>query len=183
MPEKRSTLQEEIVQDVMPDGEDRKIESYSVVLDSIRSEIETMDSFTLKFSVLLRIPVTKVKHMVKRLPCTLWRGKSLSKAKMLVELAGEAGGNARVVEQEEKPDARAGKKSKKEEEGAACSKCGFPLKQGDEFCNFCMTPVKGSAGSRPSAPVVEKPPQIPPARLFFYLVLVLVAVVLAFLLR
>ncbi len=180
---KRSTLQEEVAHDVLSDGEDRTIESYSVILDSIRSEIETMDSFTLKFSVLLKIPVTKVKHMVKRLPCTLWRGKSLSKAKMLVELASEAGGNARVVENEKAPSAEAGEKSKKEKDKTACPKCGFPLKQGDEFCNFCMTSVKERAGTRTSAPIIEKNPQIPPARLFFYIVLVLIAVVLAFVLR
>jgi hypothetical protein len=183
MSEKRSTLQEDIARDVLPEGEDRKIESYSVVLDSIRSEIETMDSFALKFSVLLKIPVTKVKHMVRRLPCTLWRGKSLSKAKMLVELAGEAGGNARVVENEETPRASEGEKPKKGDERTVCSKCGFPLKQGEEFCNFCMTSVKDQAGRRSSAPVVEKNPQIPPARLFFYIVLVLIAVILAFVLR
>jgi hypothetical protein len=183
MPEKRSTLQDEIAQDVMPDGKEGKIESYSVVLDSIRSEIETSDSFALKFSVLLKTPVTRVKHMVKRLPCTLWRGKSFPKAKMLVELVVEAGGDARIVENREASSVKSGSGAKQADEKLICSKCGFPMKTGDEFCNFCMTSVKESAEKRPSVPVVEKKHQIPPARLFFYIVLLLIVVIFAFVVR
>jgi len=102
---------------------------------------------------------------------------------MLVELAAEAGGNASIVENEETAQTGAEKKPDKEDTGAVCSKCGFPLKQGDEFCNFCTTPVKEQSGKRTSAPIVEKNPQIPPARLFFYLVLLVIAVILAFVLR
>lgn len=183
MPEKRSTLQENIERDIMPEGKEGKVDSYSVVLDSIRPEIETMDSFSLKFSVLLRTPVTKVKYMVKRLPCTLWRGKSRSKARTLVELAEEAGGVAHIVENHDAPSAGVGSKAKNDADKAICQKCGFPLKEEDKFCNFCMTPVKESTGKRTSAPVVEKNPQIPPARLFFYLVLLFIVVILAFVLR
>jgi hypothetical protein len=183
MPKKHSTLQEDIAQDIMPDGDEGKIESYSVVLDSIRSEIETMDSFALKFSVLLHIPVTRVKHMVKHLPCALWKGTSASKARMLVELAGEAGGNARIIENHKAPTAGTGSNDKKTADKSVCSKCGFPLKKEDEFCNFCMSPIKEPSGTRNAPTVVEKSPQIPPTRLFFYLVMLLIAVILAFALR
>lgn len=182
MPEKRSTLQDEIAHDVLPDDSEHDIKGYSVVLESIRSEIETSDSFALKFSVLLKIPVTRAKHMVKHLPCTMWRGGSLPKAKMLVELAAEAGGNARIVESEASKPARADV-PKQAREKAACQKCGFPLKEGDEFCAFCMTPLEAQVGKRVSGPVIEKHPQIPPARLLFYIVLLLVVVILAFALR
>ena len=183
MSEKRSTLNEEIVDDLMPGGKEAGADSYSVVLESIRSEIETLDSFSLKFSVLLKMPVTRVKHIVKRLPATLWKGTSLSKAKALVELAEEAGGIARIDENQAAPEPAAAEKSKDTGGKLECAKCGFPLKKDDEFCNFCMTPVKEPAGSRVSAPVVEKQAQIPPARLLFYSVLLLMGVILAFVLR
>jgi hypothetical protein len=183
MSEKRSTLQEDIAQDIIPEGKEGKADSYSVVLDSIRSEIETAASFSLKFSVLLKMPVTRMKHIVKQLPSTLWRGKNLSKAKMLVELAEEAGGVAHIVENHDAPPDAAGNKAKKDADKAVCSKCGFPMKKEDKFCNFCMTPVKESIGARTSAPVFQKTPQIPTARLFFYFVLLLIVVILAFVLR
>lgn len=182
MSEKRSALHEDIAKDLMPEENEGKVESYSVVLDSVRPEIETLDSFSLKFSVLLKMPVTRMKHIVKRLPSTLWKGKSLSKAKMLVELAEEAGGLAHIVENRESPKAAAPEK-KKSHDKTACSKCGFPLKKDDEFCNFCTTPVKEPTGTRVSAPIVEKQAQIPPSRLFFYIVLLLLGVILAFVLR
>ena len=183
MPKKRMTLQEDIAEDIIPEGKGSEIESYSVVLESIRTEIETMDAFTLKFSVLLRIPVTKVKHMVKQLPCALWKGTSLSKAKMLVELAGEAGGVASIVENHKTPAPAAEEKENRSNGKSVCSKCGFPLKRDDEYCNFCMTPVNATPPTKHAKTVVEKSPQIPPARLFFYLVLLLIAVILAFALR
>ena len=183
MSDERSTLQDEIANDVGPEGTERVIESYSVVLDSIRSEVETADSFALKFAVLLKIPVTKAKHMVRRLPSTIWKGGSHAKAKMLVELAAEAGGNARVVANEQAPPPRTESAPKKARGKAVCQKCGFPLKPTDEFCNFCMTPVNEQAGTRAPVPTVEKRSPIPPSRLLFYLVLMLAATALAFLLR
>ena len=184
MPEKRPTLQEDIVQDIMPEDTERKVDSYSVVLDSIRLEIETMDSFSLKFSVLLKMPVTRVKYLVKRLPNTLWKGKSPSKAKVLVELAEEAGGVAHIVEHHDVPSVSAESKEKKVGGKTECSKCGFPLKKDESFCGFCMTPVEELKGTRTPAPVVvEKNPQIPISRLLFYLTILFVVVILAFVLR
>jgi hypothetical protein len=183
MPKKHSTLQDDIAEDIIPDANEGKVESYSVVLESIRTEIETMDSFALKFSVLLKIPVTRVKHMVKHLPCALWKGTSASKARMLVELAGEAGGVARIVENLEAPSAEKEDKEEKTAGKSVCSKCGFPLKKEDEYCNFCMTPVNASSARRNAPTVIEKSPQIPAARLFFYLVLLLIVVIFAFVLH
>ena len=183
MPKKQPMLHDDIAGDIMPEDIEKKVDSYSVVLDSIRSEIETLDSFSLKFSVLLKMPVTRVKHIAKRLPSTLWKGKSQSKAKMLVELAEEAGGVAHIVENNDVTTVPISEEVKKTGDKTACPKCGFPLKKEDEFCNFCMTSVKETAGTRKTAPVVVKNPQIPTARLFFYLVLLFIAVILAFALR
>ena len=128
MPEKHS-LPDEVVQHLVPEESADETVDYSVVLDSIRYEMETIDSFSLKLSVLLRQPVTKVKHMVRKLPASLWRGKSVSKARKLLELVEEAGGVARIAENHCRPGERAGRQMQEE---TVCGKCGFPLKKEDE---------------------------------------------------
>jgi hypothetical protein len=179
MPEKHS-LPDEVVKHLVPEESAAEVIGYSVVLDSIRSEIETVDSFTLKLSVLLKQPVTKVKHMVRRLPGSLWRGKSISKAKKLLEFIEEAGGVAHIVENHSTPAENAGEQ---EQEGTVCRKCGFPLKKDDDYCDFCMTPLKEPNEKPVNIPAVVKQPSIPPARLLFYLIVLVAAVLLALALR
>ena len=146
--------------------------------------METIESFALKFAVLMRLPVTKVKHMVSRLPNTIWTGKKRSKANTLLELIEEAGGIGRVVEKFEQP-AKSGESEKAQSPSdGLCRKCGFPLKKDEGFCSFCMSPVKEQQ-SKPAAsrPIVEKSPMIPPARFLFYFAILLVGVILAIVLR
>lgn len=184
MSSKKASLQEEIMEDLVPDENEGKVIGYSVVLDSINSAMETPESFALKFSVLMRIPVTKVKYMVSRMPNTIWTGKKRSKANMLLELIGEAGGVARIVEKLERPGRidEAGKEQSPSE--GLCRKCGFPLKKDEKYCDFCMTPVKEQE-RKPivSKPIVEKSPMIPPARFLFYFFILLAGVILAVVLR
>jgi hypothetical protein len=113
---------------------------YKVVLDGVRTEVETHASFALKFSLLASLPVTKIKHMTKNLPATVWKGQGKSRAFNLLNLIEEAGGTGRVVEEEYSPDMErvAGGDGAK---GRACPQCGFPLKEEDLFCSFCLTPV------------------------------------------
>ena len=184
MSRKKASLQEEITEDLVPEGNEGKVIGYSVVLDSINSAMEIPESFALKFSVLMRIPVTKVKHMVSRLPNTMWTGKKLSKANMLLELIGEAGGVARVVEEFERPGGTDEEEKKQSPSEGLCRKCGFPLKKDEKYCDFCMTPVKEQEGKPvASRPVVEKSPMIPPARFLFYFFILLAGVILAVVLR
>ncbi len=118
----------------------KKSVRYQVVLDGVRTEVETPASFALKFSLLANLPVTKVKHLMRLLPAVLWTGQRKSQALSLLNLVEEAGGTGRVVEEEYTPDMEhvAGEKSTR---GKVCPKCGFPIKKEDLFCNFCMTPV------------------------------------------
>lgn len=113
---------------------------YRVILDGVRTEVETNASFALKFSLLASLPVTKVRHMMAKLPTTVWVGTKRSRARSLLNLIEEAGGTGRVVEEEYAPDMErvAGEESLKER---ICPQCGFPLKEEDLFCNFCLTPV------------------------------------------
>jgi hypothetical protein len=180
MPEKQSSMPDEVLQHIVSEEGGEEIIAYSVVLDSVRSEIETIDSFALKLSVLLKQPVTKVKHMVRRLPDTLWRGKSIAKAKKLIELIEEAGGVARIVEDHSAPKEAAGGQ---ERDGTVCRKCGFPLKPEDEYCSFCMTALKESNAKPASMPAVVKSPAIPHSRMIFYLIVLVAVVILAFVLR
>lgn len=184
MSKKKASLQEEIAEDLVPEESEGNIIGYSVVLDSINSDMETLESFALKFSVLMRLPVTKVKHMVSRLPNTIWKGSKRSKANMLLELIHEAGGVARIVENYERLDEAGKAEEEKSSSDGLCRKCGFPLKKDEDFCDFCMTPVKEQQ-SQPAAskPVVEKSPMIPPSRLAFYFVLLVAGVILAIVLR
>jgi hypothetical protein len=185
MSKNKVSLQDEASQGVMPEGDDSKVTGYSVVLDSIKGEFETQESFALKFSVLMRLPVTKVKHMISRLPNTIWTGKKLSKANALLELIDEAGGVGHIVENIERPGEKA-EEPEKEESGSegTCQKCGFPLKEKESYCSFCMTPVKGQQSKKsPHKPVIEKSPMIPSTRLLFYIIILLAGVVLAIVLR
>jgi len=118
----------------------KKSMRYRVLLEGVRNEVETPASFALKFSLLASLPVTKVKHMMKSLPASVWLGKRKNQALSLLNLIEEAGGTGRVIEEEYAPDMErvAGDGAVK---GHACPQCGFPLKKEDLFCNFCMTPI------------------------------------------
>ena len=184
MSKKKTSLQEEIVEDLVPGENEGTVVGYSVVLDSIKSDMETLESFALKFSVLMQLPVTKVKHMVSRLPNTIWKGAKRSKANMLLELIEEAGGVGRVVENYERPAESEEAQAEQPSSSGLCSKCGFPIKMEEEFCSFCMTPLKEQQQrTHASKPVVEKSPMIPPARFIFYFALLLGGIILAVVLR
>ncbi|HSG29387.1 MAG TPA: hypothetical protein VLA34_12975, partial [Candidatus Krumholzibacterium sp.] len=43
-----------------------------VVMDGVHHEMETLDSFAIKFSLLTNMPVTRVKHLMRKLPASLW---------------------------------------------------------------------------------------------------------------
>ena len=184
MSRKKVSLQDEILDDLALDENDGTVIGYSVVLDAINSDMETLDSFALKFSVLMRIPVTKVKHMASRWPNTIWTGQNRSTANMLLQLMGDAGGAGRVVENFERPGEIDETEKEKSPSDGLCKKCGFPMKEDEEYCSFCMTSVK-ERKSKPvvSKPVIEKIPMIPPARFLFYFVILVAGVILAIVLR
>lgn len=155
----------------------RKI--YSVILEGVASEIETLDSFAIKFGLLSNIPVTKVKYLVKNIPTAIWTGPSGSRAKGLLSLINEAGGKGRIEAKNPQPVKPAAVETPqvKKLEGSKCLKCGFPLGVEDEFCQFCMTPIgEVHKKSHKSKKKGDKFP-VPPSRLLFYMFLLLASII------
>jgi len=134
---------------VSPSMTPAKRNTYSVILEGFDDAMENAESFAIKFSVLARVPVTKIKHIVKRLPATLWKGQAKSRALHLLSLIEEAGGIGRLVE-EAVPIGSEGVTGERGTQGGklTCRKCGFPLKKNDEYCDFCMTPVNESVSEK-----------------------------------
>ncbi|OQX85250.1 MAG: hypothetical protein B6D63_02680 [Candidatus Latescibacteria bacterium 4484_7] len=142
--------------------------TYRVIIDGINAEVETKDSFAIKLSLFAKLPVTKVKHMVKTLPSVALRFSDELRAKKLVSLIEEAGGYAHIEADKKKA---VPKKAKSKER--FCRKCGFPLKDGEKYCSFCLTPVDEAEEEHVKA--AEKALQkkkrvrsIPPKRLYVY---------------
>ena len=155
--------------------------AYSVVLDGVENEIETIDSFAIKFGLLANMPVTRARHLVGKLPSVVWTGDSQSRAQGLLSLIIEAGGAGRVVEERESQAARGGTNHAQPGSGGGiCGKCGFPLKKGEEICQFCLTPSKDRAPRRGPAPAAAKRIfKIPPARMLLYLVILFAALIVS----
>jgi hypothetical protein len=154
---------------------------YSVILEEIRPDVETPDSFAIKFSLLTKTPISKMKHIVSSLPTPIWTGQGTSRAENILALIEEAGGRGSIVEGEEatlvKGSSRAGKNR------VSCRWCGFPIKAGDTHCDFCMTPVgdvekEEIHWERGSAQAI-----IPPKRLLCYILILVAGVIFAIVTR
>lgn len=136
--------------------------TFTVILDSLDGGVETPDSFAIKFSLLTRTPVTKVKHTIRRLPARIWSGEGRGRAERILAYIQEAGGNGRVIEGGARPAPSAGlaedraaalrenaakgppavaEREQAPKDRSACAYCGFPLGEGDRYCGFCRTPV------------------------------------------
>ena len=160
-------------------GSGKKV--YSVVIEGVESQIETLDSFAIKFGLLSNIPVTKIKYIVKTIPAVIWTGSSKSRAKGLLSLIVEAGGKGKIEVKSQRPakvpeiEAREVKRLG----GRMCHKCGFPIGEKDEFCQFCMSPV-GEVHKKPHKKDKEQKSSkfpVPPARLLFYMFFLLAGLI------
>jgi len=125
-----------------PDGQ----KSYRVILEDILSGIETTDSFAIKFSLLTKTPISKIKHVVHRLPATIWSGQGRSRAEHILALIEEAGGKGKIVETGSvaPPPASSvgpGGPAKPAKSKQTCRWCGFPMKEEETRCGFCMMAV------------------------------------------
>lgn len=183
MPKSGSTKDEKLKVDLGDlELELKKSIRYQVVLDGVRTEVETNASFALKFSLLANLPVTKVKHLMKSLPAVMWTGKRKSQALSLLNLVEEAGGTGRIVEEEYAPDMEhvSGEKATR---GKICQKCGFPIKKEDLFCNFCMTPVDEGERQSLNLVVPHRHNSSAAYRYLFFILLIVVALILTFILR
>ncbi len=155
--------------------------NYRVMLEGENKEIETAASFAIKISILLKVPVTRIKHTMRSLPATLWAGPSKIQAQRLLALIEEAGGLGRI-EEKERNDKSADPKSPKSQDMKACRSCGFSIKNGDKFCGFCTTPVTHTEQTETHVKVEGKQ-TVPMTRLVFYLALFIAILIIALALR
>ncbi|MDD4856470.1 MAG: hypothetical protein PHD74_00030 [Candidatus Krumholzibacteria bacterium] len=156
--------------------------TYRVVVERIRTEIETPDSFAIKFSLLTKTPLSKMKHLVGCLPVPIWTGAGRSRAESILKLVEEAGGEGKVIEM--RADEPAPVAAKEREARQSCGWCGFPLKEGDKYCGFCMTPVGEAGDNDPRHPRTPKRAcGIPAKRLLCYVVVLIVGIIITMLIR
>jgi hypothetical protein len=153
-----------------------------VMLVDIKREIETPDSFAIKFSILTKTPLPKVKHMIRTLPVTLWKGEGRAKAERILSIIDEAGGKGSIEEETQPEPASAPEAAPVER--PVCRYCGFPLKEGDTRCEFCMTTVTENRPSeRHSIADTAPRARIPRTRLVMYICLIVAAIIAFILLR
>lgn len=177
--------------------ETRPTGRFRVVLEGIRAEYETTGSFAIKFSLAISEPVSKIQHMLRSLPARVWEGENASMAAGLLAIIEEAGGRARIDEiaaQPQRSTAATGEQAGEKAQsvprsdsggraGACCPKCGFPGREGDRHCQFCLSPFEERPGRRANrstgAVTSVRAASIPTRRLLLYALIVLAAVVIS----
>ena len=162
---------------------------YRVVFEGIKRDIETSDSFAIKYGILTSTPVTKIKFMLRNLPKTFLETKNGPKARGTLELIEEAGGIGRI--EEINPEEKL-KVEISEEDPAivttrekSCLKCGFPVKDSDKYCQFCHSPLV-ETGRRKVKTIMKVGGAghlITPKRLVITVVVLLIVLIWAFLMR
>jgi hypothetical protein len=158
-------------------GEDSR-KSFCVILQEIRADSETPESFAIKFSLMTKSPLSKIKHIVGRLPATIWSGEGRLRAQRVLTLIEEAGGKGEIVQTA--ANAAVESAPKEAARKGACARCGFPLKEGDTHCEFCMTAVGEVHTGGGVHHEIRKPVRsIPPKRLAFYLVILVVGIIIS----
>ena len=157
---------------------------FCVVLEEIRSDVETADSFAIKFSLLTKTPISKMKHIVKNLPAPVWSGPGRARAGNVLALIEEAGGRGNIVEGVSTAAAKgSAKNAKNTKNRMICRSCGFPMKEGDTHCEFCMTPV-GDVGKGVFHWEGRRAANgIPPKRLLCYVLLIVAVIIFAIVAR
>jgi hypothetical protein len=175
----------------LPDDLSERRRPYRVILDEVRADRETPDSFAIKFSLLTKLPITKTKHLIARFPATIWAGLGRQKAEHILNLIEEAGGRGRILDGDPEPvppDSIKGEpsgadSSKGSEAPLTCRWCGFPLKEGDTFCEFCMTPVQEGEKSGGQRASKGRGTGIPSRRLFLYAAILVLGIIVILLVR
>ncbi len=162
---------------------------YRVIFEGIKRDIETSDSFAIKYGILTSTPVTKIKFMLRNLPKTVLETKNGPKARGTLELIQEAGGIGTI--EEINPEEKL-KVEISEEDPAivairekSCLKCGFPLKDSDKYCQFCHSPLV-ETGSRKVKTIMKAGGAghlITPKRLVITVVVLLIVLIWACLMR
>jgi hypothetical protein len=158
---------------------------YRVVLEGIKAEIETLDSFSIKYGILTSTPVTRIKFMMRNLPKTIVETKSVAKARSALELIEEAGGIGLIEEYdpeiEPKVEISEEQPAKVSADEQTCINCGFPLKRGDEYCQFCHTPLQENKGHKIKGAMKAGGggQLVSPVRLLIYIAVMLLVIVIS----
>ncbi len=162
---------------------------YRVILEGIKSEIETPGSFAIKYGILTSTPVTRIQFMLRNLPKTILETKSATRARGTLGLIEEAGG--RGLLEEYNPEEAPAVEIPEEEptiatvEKTNCMKCGFPIKKDDEFCQFCHTPLveKKAPNIKSVIEAGKNGNLLAPKKLLIYVAVVVVILLLGILTR
>jgi len=151
--------------------------SFCVVLDEIRSDVETHESFAIKFSLLTKTPISKMKHIVRKLPAPIWSGEGRTRAEHIIVLIEQAGGKGSIVESG--VSALVKSPPKEAANKLTCNWCGFPVKEGDTHCEFCLTPVGETGKSETKREGRKTAPSIPPKRLLCYIIVLIAGIIVS----
>ena len=199
------SIQDSVYRSAVPEDKEARADGqakeiiYRVILDGIKSDIETPGSFAIKYGILTSKPVTRIQFMLRSLPNTILETKSVPRARSALELIEEAGGVGHIEEYnpEEKPTIEIPEEEptieKIEEEPTTakvenknCLKCGFPLKKDDEYCQFCHTPLVEKKKSPNIKSVIEAGKSgtlLTPKKILIYVLVVVVILLLGLLTR
>ncbi|MDH4037611.1 MAG: serine/threonine protein kinase [Candidatus Krumholzibacteria bacterium] len=136
---------------------------YRITLLKIDRELETPDSFALKLAMRLKAPVPRMRSLAARAPCVLVERLPYKKARWLVNVVKELGGEARMdaivppsavasarpeappppvppVPAQPEPESPSGKvqSPRSVPKGAiVCPSCGWEEDMGAKFCTMC----------------------------------------------
>lgn len=156
-----------------------------VILKALREDIETTGSFSIKFSLLTGVPVSKIKNIVRNLPSVVWEGYEMGKADQLLAMIEESGGTGEIVQVEAEENGKnsvGDSLSGSGEDKRVCPKCGYPIEEGQQYCEFCYSPLEeGDKGEKTISEDKENGSSysIPPGRMIFYLGVVVVLILIA----
>jgi len=131
---------------------------FRVVLDSFDRSVESVDSFALKLAMRLKAPVPRMRSLVSRTPCTVVQRIPYKKARWLVQVLQELGGEARMeavaaekapssttnAAAQPAPDDRSANATRNARErrtssgGIVCPRCGWEEDADAKFCSLCL---------------------------------------------
>jgi hypothetical protein len=128
---------------------------YRVILEGIDSGTETPDSFAVKLSSRVHVPLARAKLVARCLPYTAKSGLGAEQANRLKTMLEQIGGKVRVEAHYVTPQGRPAAASRPAgRAGGAktpivCPECGAEQPGGAAFCSFCLRKFR-DASSRPA---------------------------------
>jgi hypothetical protein len=128
---------------------------YRVILEGIDTDTETPDSFAVKLSVKVHVPLARAQLVARCLPYTAKSGLNTEQANRLKTLLEEIGGKTRVEPYFVTPqdpvaaDGPAGERAGGGKTPVLCPECGAEQPSGAAYCSFCLRKFRNGS-SRPA---------------------------------